>query len=152
MMGIINEDLDKIEHTDKLYHLSNYLNRDSITKNGLEPRIGKKTSNWQTSHKTDDLEDFVYVMSHEPSFLEKSMYGFDVWEIDQNGLNLELFTDPNHPEFGGWFVTKSSIPPQNMKLIDSNEKYDDCSNKDFSENEKPEYCRDLDIDKLLGLG
>lgn len=151
MMGIIGEDLDKVEHTAKLYHLSNYLNRDSIMKNGLKPRIGKKTSNWQIIHKTDDLENFVYVMSHEPSMLEKSMYGFDVWEIDQTGLDLVLFSDPNHTEFGGWLVTKSPIPPQNMKLIDSNEKYDDCNLKKYNETNKPEYCSDLDIDKLLGL-
>lgn len=150
VMGL-NESLEKVDHKDTLYHLSNYKNRENIKTNGLDPRVGKKTSNWQELHKTEGLEKFVYVMSHEPSMLEKSMYGFDVWEIDQNGLDLELFSDPNHTEFGGWLVTKSSIPASNLKLIDSDEKYDDCSLKNYDEDNKPEYCSDLDIDKLLGL-
>ena len=150
MMGLY-ESLEKVDYKDTLYHLSNYQNRDSIRTNGLEPRVGKKTSNWQEKEKTEDLENFVYLMDHEPRMLEKSMFGFDVWEIDQTGLDLELFNDPNHAEFGGWFVTRSSVPPSNLKLIDSNEKYDDCNLKKYDENDRPEYCRDIDVDKLLKL-
>jgi hypothetical protein len=149
----INEglELEKVEHSGKLYHLSNYLNRESILRKGLEPRIGTKTSNWQKGNKTEGLENFVYLLQNEPSMLEKSLYGFDVWEIDPDGLNLELFVDPNHTEFGGWFVTRTPIPPSNMRLIDSDEKYDDCVLNRYIGSDKPEHCKDLDPERLLGF-
>lgn len=147
MMGVINEDNTE---TEKLYHLSIYPNRQSIYDKGLVPNIGKKTKNWQELQKTEDLKNYVYIMDYEPTLLDKSMYGFDVWEIDPTNLDLNLTEDPNHTEFGGWYVTQTPIPASNLKLISSNEKYDDCLINKDDEN-KPEYCQDLDIDKLLGL-
>jgi len=149
----INEglELEKAEHSGKLYHLSNYTSRESILRNGLKPAIGTKTSNWQKDSKTEGLENFVYVLDHEPSMLEKALFGFDVWEIDQDGLNLELFYDPNHTEFGGWFVTRSSISSSRMRLIDSDEKYDDCVLNKYIGSNKPEHCKDLDPERLLGF-
>jgi hypothetical protein len=141
MMGVINE-----SDRSRLYHLSNHNNRQSISEKGLLPNIGRKTKNWQEKQKTDNLKNYIYLMDYEPSLLEKSMYGFDVWEIDANGLELNLLDDPNHNEFGGWYITQTPIPPSNIKLVDSDEKYDDCRNDDT-----PEYCRDLDANKLLGL-
>ena len=141
MMRLINE-----SNKSRLYHLSNYNNRQSISEKGLIPNIGRKTKNWQEIQKTEGLKNYVYLMDYEPSFLDKSMYGFDVWEIDTNGLDLNLTEDPNHSEFGGWYVTQTPIPASHIKLIDSNEKYDKCKSDDT-----PEYCRDLDINKLLGL-
>jgi hypothetical protein len=71
----INEglELEKAEHSGKLYHLSNYTNRESILRNGLKPAIGRKTLNWQEGNKTEELENFVYVLDHEPSMLEKAL-------------------------------------------------------------------------------
>ncbi len=147
IMSQINENDEDFK---KLYHLSTYPNRQSISKKGLLPGIGKRTKNWQELKKTESLKDYIYVMDYEPSLLDKSMYGFDVWEINPTNLDLNLMEDPNHTEFGGWYVTKEKIPPSNIKLISSDEKYDDCLiNKD--EKNKPEYCKDLDVDKLLGL-
>jgi|688.fasta_scaffold201954_2 hypothetical protein len=141
----LNEALEPVDHKGPLYHLSNYTNRQSIQTNGLKPGIGQKTTNWQKGNKTQDLQNFVYVLDHEPRMLEKSMFGFDVWEINPEGLDLKLFYDPNHDEFGGWLVTTSEIPASSLKLIDKNEKYDDC----MLGKSNGEHCKDLDPDNLL---
>jgi len=109
----------------KLYHLSRYPNRESIRKKGLIPSIGQKTANWNVNDSSpDQTEKYIYLMK-KPTEVGKALFGFDVWEIDISNLNLDLKSDPNHPESDNYLVTKSHIPANALTLIDSNKEGDD---------------------------
>ena len=109
----------------KLYHLSRYPNRESIRKKGLIPSIGQKTTNWNVNDPSpDQTEKYIYLMK-EPTQLGKTLFGFDVWEVNISNLNLDLKADPNHPESTNYLVTKTAIPANALTLIDSYEEGDD---------------------------
>jgi hypothetical protein len=112
-----------------LHHFSSFRNRESILKNGLIPKIGQATQNWQ-SHNEDPIDDFVPMIFAQN--LEYSqffnVYGNDCWEIDLSKFNNKWFMDPIHPKSENWnhewFVTLDPIPPNALKLISSDEKED----------------------------
>ena len=124
MMGELDEALTPAQPKDTLYHLSPYTNRESIQKDGLKPQIGEKTKSYTTHNPSKDLSNFVYALTN-PNSMDYFLYGYDVWEIDSNKINNEWYSDPNHPDKKHYYVTKTPIPADALKLVQSDKDLDD---------------------------
>jgi hypothetical protein len=99
-----------------LYHLSSHENRERIEREGLRPQRGEQTSNWLSYRdRESNLPNYVYALNN-PEMTDTLRFGFDMWEIDLDKINVQWYHDPNHPEERDYYVTSDSIPATALTL------------------------------------
>lgn len=114
---------DKVIKPNRIvYHISEPKNRESISINGLEPRVGDSYSSWSggktaipaifaTNGKIEDVTGGL------PNFTS------DIWMIDTSKLNNQWFEDKHFSKLkemgynNPHIVTFNKIPKHSMKLV-----------------------------------
>ena len=115
--AILNEEYNKfIKPTDsvseKFFHVSNPINRESIIQKGLLPSVGD--SYRCHSESDNDLTPVVF-MSKNNNY--DSTWDDDRWEIDSKYLDKNSIFNDFDPYMKDSFVYTKNIPPKALKLI-----------------------------------
>ena len=122
---ILNLDIDKQVNKEKLvsflkvipnkyvYHTSNPVFRDKISKEGLIPK--GKSETWLSDTNIDGKVIFV-VNSNKEDYRFDSTYDDDIYRIDTTKLNNKWYNDPNFDD-GLHLITFDKIPLNAIKLI-----------------------------------
>ena len=122
---ILNLDIDKSVNKEKLvsflkvipnkyvYHTSNPVFRDKISKEGLIPK--GKSETWLSDTNIDGKVIFV-VNSNKEDYRFDSTYDDDIYRIDTTKLNNKWYYDPNFDD-GLHLITIEKIPLNDIKLI-----------------------------------
>jgi GNAT superfamily N-acetyltransferase len=97
-----------------VYHTSNPIFRDKISKEGLIPK--GKSESWLSDTKIDGNVIFV-VNSNKKKYFWDSTYDDDIYQIDTTKLNNKWYNDPNFDSDGLHLITFENIPPNSIKLI-----------------------------------
>lgn len=110
---------------DKLYHLSIKEFEKSILKSGISPKSKSKISyhdNRIYVCKTilgckSLIANMKMIYNQQRWSNPKSKIDdrWIIWEIDTDGLDIELYTDPNY--IGGYYLLKN-IPTNNIKIVE----------------------------------
>ena len=97
-----------------MYHISDVKNRDSILKNGLDPRLqryhfpGSPTYTW--------MWDSLELAREAASLAWGGSKATDIWAIDATGLPIQ--SDPHGP-YPHAFATTEPVSPERLHLLDS---------------------------------
>jgi hypothetical protein len=97
-----------------VYHTSNPIFRDKISKEGLIPK--GKSESWLSNTKIDGKVIFV-VNSNKKKYFFDSTYDDDIYQIDTTKLNNKWYNDPNFDSDGLHLITFENIPLNSIKLI-----------------------------------
>lgn len=97
-----------------VYHTSNPIFRDKISKEGLVPK--GKSESWLSNTKIEGKVIFV-VNENENNYRWDSTYDDDIYKIDTLNLKNKWYNDPNFGEDRLHLITFESIPPRFIKLI-----------------------------------
>lgn len=126
MEALTKRNIDKVPKT--LYHVSNPINRKSILKNGLLPKVGDSYSAHYEGE--NELEPVVFLSSKNDY---DSTWDDDRWEIDVNQINPQkLFLDFDRG-MKNCYVYTDVIPPTALKLIYKGNGKTLCENMDMSQ-------------------
>jgi hypothetical protein len=109
-----NTDLVKAIPNKYVYHTSNPIFRDKISKEGLIPK--GKSESWLSNTKIDGKVIFV-VSSNKKKYVFDSTYDDDIYQIDTTKLNNKWYNDPNFDSDGLHLITFENIPLNSIKLI-----------------------------------
>ena len=96
-----------------VYHTSNPVFRDKISKEGLIPK--GKSESWLSDTKIDGKVIFV-VNSNKDDYRFDSTYDDDIYRIDTTKLNNKWYNDPNFDD-GLHLITFDKITLNSIKLI-----------------------------------
>ena len=96
-----------------VYHTSNPIFRDKISKEGLIPK--GESESWLSGTKIDGKVIFV-VNSNKENYRFDSTYDDDIYRIDTTKLNNKWYNDPNFDD-GLHLITFDKIPLNSIKLI-----------------------------------
>ena len=110
MMGISRE----VIPNKYVYHTSNPVFRDKISKEGLIPK--GKSETWLSDTNIDGKVIFV-VNSNKEDYRFDSTYDDDIYRIDTTKLNNKWYNDPNFDSDGLHLITFDKIPLSAIKLI-----------------------------------
>jgi len=97
-----------------VYHTSNPIFRDKISKEGLIPQ--GKSESWLSNTKIDGKVIFV-VNDNEENYRFDSTYDDDIYRIDTSKINNKWYNDPNFASGGIHLITFDNIPLSAIKLI-----------------------------------
>ena len=97
-----------------VYHTSNPIFRDKISKEGLIPK--GKSESWLSNTKIDGKVIFV-VNSNKKKYFFDSTYDDDIYQIDTTKLNNKWYNDPNFDSDELHLITFENIPLNSIKLI-----------------------------------
>ena len=109
-----NNDLICVIPNKYVYHISNPIFRDKISKEGLIPK--GKGETWLSDTKIDGKVIFV-VNSDNKDDQWDSTYDDDIYEIDTTNLNNKWYNDPNFDLEDKRIITFEAIPLNSIKLI-----------------------------------
>lgn len=87
-----NSKLIQVKPNKYVYHTSNPIFRDKISKEGLIPK--GKSESWLSDTKIDGEVIFV-VNSNKEGYRFNSTYDDDIYRIDTTKLNNKWYNDPN---------------------------------------------------------
>jgi len=110
----VNSHLVEVTPNKYVYHTSNPIFRDSISKEGLIPK--GKSESWLSDTKIDGEVIFV-VNSNKEKYFWDSTYDDDIYRIDTSKLNNKWFNDPNFDSDGIHLITFERIPLNSIELI-----------------------------------
>lgn len=96
-----------------LYHTSNPIFRDKITKDGLVPK--GKSEAWLSDTKIDGKVIFA-INSNNEKDVWNSTYDDDVYIIDTANLNNKWYRDPNFDD-DDHVITFEKLPFDAIKLV-----------------------------------
>ena len=97
-----------------VYHTSNPIFRDKISKEGLIQK--GKSESWLSDTKIDGKVIFV-VNSNKKKYFFDSTYDDDIYQIDTTKLNNKWYNDPNFDSDELHLITFENIPLNSIKLI-----------------------------------
>lgn len=97
-----------------VYHTSNPIFRDKISKEGLIPK--GKSETWLSDTNIDGDVIFA-VNSNNKKDLWDSTYDDDIYEIDTTNINNKWYNDPNFDLEDKRIITFEKIPLNSIKLI-----------------------------------
>lgn len=125
--------------TNKYYHTSNPINRDSILRNGLLPKLGDQLLGDKKKYRPS-------IFLTKKSGLFDSTWDDDIWEIDTKGLKNRFFKDKNY-DSKDYIYTLEPIPKDNIRLVYKG------SGKDKLKPEKPSIIDNIikKISKKINL-
>ena len=109
-----NSHLIEVKPNKYVYHTSNRIFREAISKQGLIPK--GKSEAWLSNTKIDGKVIFV-VNSNKEKYFFDSTYDDDIYKIDTSKLNNKWFNDPNFDSDGLHLITFESIPLNSIELI-----------------------------------
>jgi len=109
-----NSRLTKVNPNKYIYHTSNPIFRDKISKTGLIPK--EKSEAWLTTTKIDGKVIFA-VNSNDSKDWWDSTYDDDIYKIDTSKLNNKWYNDPNFDIEDDRIITFEPIPLNAIKLI-----------------------------------
>lgn len=109
-----NSKLIQVKPNKYVYHTSNPIFRDKISKEGLIPK--GKSESWLSDTKIDGEVIFV-VNSNKEGYRFNSTYDDDIYRIDTTKLNNKWYNDPNFGSDGLHLITFDKIPLNVIKLI-----------------------------------
>lgn len=114
-----NENLIEVKPNRYVYHTSNPIFRDNISKEGLIPK--GKSESWLSDTKIDGEVIFA-INSDDKKDWWNSTYDDDIYQIDTANLKNKWYKDPNF--IGGIYkseysaiITFDSIPVSSINLI-----------------------------------
>ena len=109
----------------KLYHLSIKEFENSISKTGISPKSKSKISYHDSRiYVCKSILGCRSLISNMKTFYDYQKWSnpkskiddrWVIYEIDTNGLDIKLYTDPNY--IGGYY-TLNNIPASNIKKVD----------------------------------
>jgi GNAT superfamily N-acetyltransferase len=116
IQGFLNENYNLVEVVPNkyVYHTSNPIFRDKISKEGLIPK--GKSESWLSNTKIDGKVIFV-ANSNKKKYFWDSTYDDDIYQIDTTKLNNKWYNDPNFDSDGLHLITFENIPLNSIKLI-----------------------------------
>jgi len=106
--------LVEIEPNNYVYHTSNPIFRDKISKEGLITK--GKSETWLSDTKIDGKVIFA-VNSDNPKDWFDSTYDDDIYRIDTSKLKSKWYVDPNFDLHAKRIITFDNIPLDSLKLI-----------------------------------
>jgi hypothetical protein len=112
--SVFDGGLQGVEPGRYVYHTSNPIFRDMISKKGLIPK--GRSEAWLTGTKIDGKVIFA-VNSDDPSDWWDSTYDDDIYRIDTSGLNNKWYVDPNFDLEDKRIITFERIPLDSIELI-----------------------------------
>ena len=108
-----NSHLVEVKPNRYLYHTSNPIFRDKITKEGLIPK--GKSEAWLSNTKIDGEVIFV-VNSNKENYRFDSTYDDDIYIIDKTKIDNKWHNDPNFND-SLHLITFDKIPLDSIELI-----------------------------------
>lgn len=109
-----NSHLVKVNQNRYLYHTSNPIFRDNISKEGLIPQ--EKSAAWLSDTKIDGKVIFA-VNSDDKEDWWESTWDDDIYRIDTTKLKNKWYIDPNFDLRSTRIITFEPIPRNAIKLI-----------------------------------
>lgn len=109
-----NSHLVEVEPNKYLYHTSNPIFRDNITKEGLIPK--GKSEAWLSDTKIDGEVIFAVNSDNKEDWFD-STYDDDIYRIDTSKLNNKWYVDPNFDLDDKRIITFERIPVDSIELI-----------------------------------
>lgn len=109
-----NSHLVEVEPNKYLYHASNPIFRDNITKEGLIPK--GKSEAWLSDTKIDGEVIFAVNSDNKEDWFD-STYDDDIYKIDTSKLNNKWYVDPNFDLDDKRIITFERIPVNSIELI-----------------------------------
>ena len=111
---IYNNQLVEVESNRYLYHTSNPIFRDKITKEGLIPK--GKSEAWLSDTKIDGEVIFAVNSDNKEDWFD-STYDDDIYRIDTTNLKNTWYNDPNFDLEDKRIITFERIPLSSIELI-----------------------------------
>lgn len=105
--------LKQVKPKKYLYHTSNPMFRDKISKEGLIPK--GRSESWLSDTKIDGEVIFA-VTSNKDDYIWDSTYD-DVYQIDTSRITNTWYNDPNFGFDRKHIITFEPIPKSSIKLI-----------------------------------
>lgn len=112
--SVFNDRSQEVEPNKYVYHTSNPLFRDKISKEGLIPQ--GRSEAWLSDTKIDGKVIFA-VNSENPEDWWDSTYNDDIYRIDTTKLNNKWYVDPNFDLEDKRIITFERIPLNSIELI-----------------------------------
>lgn len=97
-----------------VYHTSNPIFRDKISKEGLTPK--GKSESWLSDTNIDGGVIFAVNSDNKQDWWD-STYDDDIYKIDTTNLNNKWYNDPNFELEDKRIITFEKIPLNSIKLI-----------------------------------
>ena len=97
-----------------VYHTSNPIFRNSISRQGLRPK--GRSESWLSDTKIDGKVIFAVNSDNKKDWWD-STYDDDIWRIDTTGLNNKWYVDPNFNLEDKRIITFEPIPLDAIELI-----------------------------------
>lgn len=97
-----------------VYHTSNPIFRDRISKEGLI--VKGKSESWLSNTNIDGEVIFVVNSDNKEDWWD-STYDDDIYQIDTSNLNNKWYCDPNFDFEDKRIITFENIPSNSIKLI-----------------------------------
>lgn len=97
-----------------VYHTSNPIFRDKISKEGLI--VKGKGETWLSDTRINGEVVFAVNSDNKKDWWE-STYDDDIYKIDTTNLNNKWYNDPNFDLEDKRIITFKNIPPNSIKLI-----------------------------------
>ena len=108
------ENLKEVKPNRFLYHTSNPIFRDKISKEGLIPK--GKSDGWLSNTKIDGEVIFAVNSDNKKDWWD-STYDDDIYRIDTTNLNNKWYCDPNFDIENHRVITFEKIPSDSIRLI-----------------------------------
>lgn len=115
-LDLYDMNLVEVSPNKYVYHTSNPIFRDKISKEGLIPK--GKSESWLSDTKIDGNVIFVVNSNKEKYFWDSTYDDDEIYQIDTTKLNNKWYNDPNFDSDGLHLITFENIPPNSIKLID----------------------------------
>lgn len=112
--SFLNSHLVEVEPNKYLYHTSNPIFRDKITKEGLIPK--GKSEAWLSDTKIDGEVIFAVNSDDKEDWFD-STYDDDIYRIDTSKLENKWYVDPNFDLEDKRIITFDKIPVSSIELI-----------------------------------
>lgn len=109
-----NSELIEMLPNTYVYHTSNPLFRDNISKEGLIPH--GKGENWLSDTKIDGKVIFATNSDNSDDWVNWD-YDDDIYRIDTTGLMNKWYYDPNFGHHSNYIITFDEIPASSIELI-----------------------------------
>jgi hypothetical protein len=109
-----NSNLVEVKPNKYVYHTSNPIFRDKISKEGLTPK--GKSESWLSNTKIDGKVIFATNSDNQKDWFD-STYDDDVYRINTINLKNKWYNDPNFGSHDKHIITFENIPVNSIRLI-----------------------------------
>jgi hypothetical protein len=109
-----NSNLTEIKPNKYLYHTSNPMSRDNISKEGLI--VQGRSSSWLSDTKIEGKVIFAVNSDNKKDWWD-STYDDDIYRIDTTSLKNKWYVDPNFDSEAHRVITFENIPKKAIKII-----------------------------------